>query len=775
MAMKRQLMIAAAAVIAGMMYTTAAAQMEFFPIAPKPDAALVSNLTTLILRGATRMSEADIETNMRFDAVGALSGMHTGTPVLSDDGVTVCVRFASPFLPGERVAVHGAQVRPAREVLSYTFAVSPMTERLRMEGRFDEDGNAVTQTPPAQRIIASPASVMDDLPGDFPRIHVDSVDNPSPGQIFLTTSDSLPGYGYFLMALNNDGTPLFYKRIPYVSYDFNVQPNGSMTYANIHSEWGYTGGGRTTHMIMDSTGANIDSVDAGDGYTSDSHEFVVLPNGHYLLHAYDIQTIDMSTYSAAGKTNAIVVGSILQELDAKKNVVFEWRSWDHVPITDTYMSLSGSAFDYVHMNAYCMDTDGNIIASLRNTSEIIKIDRSTGAILWHLGGKNNQFTFIGEHAENAPTYFTYQHYVRRLPNGHLLFFDNGNLHPVQYSRAVEYAIDESAKTATLVWEYRHTPDIFVPNRGSAERLPNGNTLIGWGAASVSGVGKQALTEVRPDKTIALEMSFPSGMSSYRAVKYPWNSTGPSAAATQYDVLPGNTYSFIQKDSNATGITITFNGTGFGYNAVTVKRYPFAPVYPVFQEVKAPIVASVRFVISQTGLKTFTAAVAIARTAVPGMTMARNAIVYRRDTEGTGEFLPLPSTYDSTGTVLTISVTKFGEFIVAVPNDPPLAVVPPSAVPREYALQQNFPNPFNPTTTIAFALPEQSYVSIQIYDVTGRSIATLVDGEREAGSYSVAFDAAGISSGVYFYRIRAHAVSGAPGTEFTQVKKFLLMK
>ena len=102
-----------------------------------------------------------------------------------------------------------------------------------------------------------------------------------------------------------------------------------------------------------------------------------------------------------------------------------------------------SAFDYIHVNAYELDADGNILASFRNTCEIVKINRMTGDIMWHMGGKQNQFTFIGENAANAPTYFTYQHSLVRLPNGNFMMFDNGNLHTNKVSRAVEYAVDQT--------------------------------------------------------------------------------------------------------------------------------------------------------------------------------------------------------------------------------------------------------------------------------------------------------------------------------------------
>jgi|GEM_PF-2404690 len=88
-------------------------------------------------------------------------------------------------------------------------------------------------------------------------------------------------------------------------------------------------------------------------------------------------------------------------------------------------------------------------------------------------------------------------------------------------------------------------------------------------------------------------------------------------------------------------------------------------------------------------------------------------------------------------------------------------------PVEFALAQNYPNPFNPTTTISFSLVENSPVQLTVYDLTGREIAMLVNDTRDAGNYSVTFDAAGQPTGMYFYRLQAGS--------FNIVRKMMLMK
>jgi len=91
----------------------------------------------------------------------------------------------------------------------------------------------------------------------------------------------------------------------------------------------------------------------------------------------------------------------------------------------------------------------------------------------------------------------------------------------------------------------------------------------------------------------------------------------------------------------------------------------------------------------------------------------------------------------------------------------------NTTPLDYALQQNYPNPFNPVTTIKYTLPIKSKVELTIYNTLGESLAQLVNEEKEAGNYSVNFDATNLPSGIYFYKLEAN--------NFVQIKKMILLK
>ena len=87
--------------------------------------------------------------------------------------------------------------------------------------------------------------------------------------------------------------------------------------------------------------------------------------------------------------------------------------------------------------------------------------------------------------------------------------------------------------------------------------------------------------------------------------------------------------------------------------------------------------------------------------------------------------------------------------------------------RTFNLSQNYPNPFNPSTSISFILPSRSFVSLKVFDLIGREVAIIVSEEMSAGSYSRQWNAANMSSGIYFYRLQAGS--------FTETKKLILLK
>jgi beta-glucanase (GH16 family) len=97
------------------------------------------------------------------------------------------------------------------------------------------------------------------------------------------------------------------------------------------------------------------------------------------------------------------------------------------------------------------------------------------------------------------------------------------------------------------------------------------------------------------------------------------------------------------------------------------------------------------------------------------------------------------------------------------------------IPDHFALSQNYPNPFNPSTTISFDLSSQSFVSLKVFDVIGKEVATIVSEEMSAGSYTKKWNTNGLPSGVYFYRLQARQTSGGQAGSFIETRKLVLLR
>jgi hypothetical protein len=340
------------------------------------------------------------------------------------------------------------------------------------------------------------------------------------GYYFLVpTRITSPNLGFHSqLVLDKYGDVVYYKSLGTLNNtpDFKVQPNGMISYfANMK------------FYMLDSTFTIIDSVFCQNGITTDSHDFQILPNGHFLLLGYENVTMDLSAYAwfkptgSHGGSVASVKCNVIQELDTNKNVVFEWHTKDHFSFADADSAWfsNPNVVDWTHSNAVEMDDDGNILLSCRHFDEITKINRSDSSIIWRLGGVQNQFTFL-----NDTTPFYGQHDIRRIPNGNITLLDNAYrvlAFPYHGVRAQEYQLDEVNKTATLAWSYMYDSSMYSRSTGDVQRLPNGNTLVDFGNINTNNV---TFTVVDPLKNKVFELAFNDTMSSYRAFNFqqlPW--------------------------------------------------------------------------------------------------------------------------------------------------------------------------------------------------------------------------------------------------------------
>jgi hypothetical protein len=339
------------------------------------------------------------------------------------------------------------------------------------------------------------------IPSDFPQVTVSVRRNPALDYIWL---ENLGQNGQtYKMILDTWGNPVFYQRGG--ARDFKPQKNGSITW--------------TAFTAVDNNFNYLRSYGTANGYGTDDHELVVMPDGSYFLIGDTSEAVDMSRYVAGGNPNASVLDNVVQLFTANDELIFQWRAWDYMNILgqQQFIDLTAASLDFPHMNSVDVDDDGNILLSSRSTSECTKINKDTGDVIWRLGGTDSTLTFVNDPL-NGPRN---QHGFRSLGNGHYILFDDGNLHAPSVSRAVEYVVDPVAKTATLVWQFRDTPDKYAYYMGNVQRLTNGNTHINWVLAAYP-----KAVEVDTNGVKQLEMGLTPGQDLYRSWRAPWNGVVP---------------------------------------------------------------------------------------------------------------------------------------------------------------------------------------------------------------------------------------------------------
>lgn len=521
------------------------------------------------------------------------------------------------------------------------------------------------------------------IPADYPFLVVTNSGTVAPGNLIGNIGGRTgDGTKLYYVILDSTGTNLVYVNKTNTLYRF-VTPQGFDAVSSSGS------------FRFKDESLNVVDTSATLGYTLDTHDVKLFPNGHSLVFATEVRTFDMSTVVPGGKTAASVTGNVVQELDGNKRLVFEWHTFDHIAITNTFADMTQSSFDYAHVNAMTIDpTDNNLLLSLRTTSEIVKVNRQTGEVIWRLGGKKNMFTFIGEHPENAPYYTVGQHDVHRLANGNLLYFDNGNISgggvtpsDRTYTRAVEYALDEVNMTATLVWEYRHTPDISAGCTGSLKRFANGNTLIDWGCA-VPNSG-YIVTEVNPAGEIVFEMRHrqTGGIGSVLLgggiTKQVWNSSDLIRSEIYQGIQSGQAYT-----STVAGVTVTLNAlSGPAENSLLVQRHLDAVRIPQFPG-KAPQVVMEHVVLTGSNINTLEAELDLNLPDTsyvfdtPMIPDPAAMVVFYRTNAGQGQFTALPTTYDAGTQKLRVTTTQLGEFIFGYSDVAETPFVPGNLLPAD---------------------------------------------------------------------------------------------
>ncbi len=375
------------------------------------------------------------------------------------------------------------------------------------------------------------------LPAGFPAmVVVTNRPGTAPGDVLLTLSRFGSGLT-FEAAVDRNGVPAYVHGGTTPTADLKRLSSGHYTVARAPTKTP----GKTGYVLteLDDRFRVLHTYETTGGVVNtDSHDSILRPDGSRILLAYEKD-------QATGRVDAII-----QDVDAQGRVTFQWNSLDHVdPATDGV----GGPLDYAHVNSIQETPGGDLLVSFRNLSQVMKIawsDHGTyrrGDVIWRLGGRRSDFAFVGDPFPGGPCA---QHSARQLADGNILLFDNGAtgicVDPADRTgptvsrpetRITEYALDADLHTATLVWSWEPQPHRFALFAGSAQRLSNGDTMVGWAAAT------QALaTEVSPSGEVLWELADPDAYFSYRSTAAVVPDTVPPAVDVA-EPATGATYAF----------------------------------------------------------------------------------------------------------------------------------------------------------------------------------------------------------------------------------------
>lgn len=327
------------------------------------------------------------------------------------------------------------------------------------------------------------------LPAGFPTYEVPvSRARLAPGHVFLTPSKWQFFTPQFEAVVDRRGVPI-YTSNPSGINSTNLKRQANGRYSVMRAT---TTPGRTGHMLVE-LNSHYEEVRTWETVglnNTDLHDGLLLANGNAMLLAFD-------TDSVTG-----LIDAVIQEQDATGKVVFQWNSR---PLLSETM-IPGS-LDYAHIDSVAISRDGkDVIASFAGLNAVLRIARfphdnfKPGDIIWRLGGRNSDFTFVDDPYAGGPCT---QYTASELPSGNILLYDSGSNNPARctdpaapatapgisrpLTRVTEYALDATAGSARLVWSYN--PERYGIFGGSAQRLANGNTLVGW-ANGADGVAEE---------------------------------------------------------------------------------------------------------------------------------------------------------------------------------------------------------------------------------------------------------------------------------------------
>jgi hypothetical protein len=456
---------------------------------------------------------------------GSVSGTHPGRMVVLPLHRGSAFVPASRFEGGEQVTVHAQLNSPA----AGTAVGAPNATRIKFAFTVGDNVNGNVGPSSAD---ATPSSVAKRPPG----LQLNSVPTLHPPPVKASGSDPDPRAKIFVTANNHQQNgPMILDSQGQLVWFHPLkigQEASNLAVQRYHGEPVLTwwqgavvaGHGVGEDVMLDRHYHTVAVVHAGDGYSADLHEFRITPEGTAFVTSFNAVKANLS--SVGGKAQgASAFDSVIQEIYIPTGqVLWEWHSLGHVPISDSYMGTPTPnwPYDYFHVNTIQQLPNGNLLITARNTWAVYEIDRATGKIVWQLGGKRSDYK-LGPGAQ-----FEWEH-DGELHNGQLTVFDDADSPKEEkYSRAIVLRLNNKNRTASLVRSYIHRPGVLSGSQGNVQPLPNGNVFVGWGAdPDVS------------EYTSHGHQIFNVSLNSYRAYRFTWSAQPTTVPAASVKSGPGH--------------------------------------------------------------------------------------------------------------------------------------------------------------------------------------------------------------------------------------------
>jgi hypothetical protein len=357
------------------------------------------------------------------------------------------------------------------------------------------------------------------------------------GDIFIAPFGDAATYANGAEILSPNGKKvIWFHRAPAgeEDADFRTQTYDGKPVLTFWQGTGLGGLSTGTDYIYNARYKLIATVKAGNGYSADGHEFLITPQNTALILAYTTATANLT--SIGGAADQTVIDGIAQEINIRTGkVLFQWDSAGHVPYSQSEQPLSATAatpWDWFHMNAVKLDTDGTLLIDARDTWTTYDVSPRTGTIGWRLGGKDSSFTLTaakGQVLDDAGKIFAWQHDPEAHANGIFTFFDNdaagtantgtSTLVDLPYSRAITVKLNFRTRVATLVASDNQPEGLSAPSQGNAQLLRDGDLFVGWGSLPY-------FSEFSPSGRLIFSAEFPAGVNTYRAYRLPWHPPAP---------------------------------------------------------------------------------------------------------------------------------------------------------------------------------------------------------------------------------------------------------